>query len=117
MLDYIPEKNVTLTFHPAKANEGISFRRIDLENQPIVPALANFVVRTDRGTTLAKGDAEVHTVEHVLAALTGLDIDNCLIDLTGPEMPILDGSSLPFIEEFEKVGTEELGEEKKLLCS
>ena len=105
-------ENVTLTFHPAKANEGISFRRVDLDNQPIIPALANFVVRTDRGTTLAKGDAEVHTVEHVLAALTGLDIDNCLIDMDGPEMPILDGSSLPFVEEFEKVGTEELAEEK-----
>jgi UDP-3-O-[3-hydroxymyristoyl] N-acetylglucosamine deacetylase / 3-hydroxyacyl-[acyl-carrier-protein] dehydratase len=105
-------EKVTLTFHPAKANEGISFRRVDLDNQPIIPALANFVVRTDRGTTLAKGDAEVHTVEHVLAALTGLDVDNCLIDMDGPEMPILDGSSLPFIEEFEKIGTEKLGAEK-----
>ena len=88
------------------------FLLVDLDNQPIIPALANFVVRTDRGTTLAKGDAEVHTVEHVLAALTGLDVDNCLIDMDGPEMPILDGSSLPFIEEFEKIGTEELGAEK-----
>ncbi len=105
-------EEVTLTFHPAKANEGISFRRVDLDNQPIIPALANFVVRTDRGTTLAKGDAEVHTVEHVLAALTGLDVDNCMIDMDGPEMPILDGSSLPFIEEFEKIGTVELDTEK-----
>jgi len=104
--------NVTLTFHPAAADEGINFKRIDIAEQPVIPALAKFVVRTDRGTTLAQGDAEVHTVEHVLAALTGLGIDNCLIDLDGSEMPIMDGSSKPFVEVFEQAGIEELNAEK-----
>ncbi len=104
--------NVSLTFHPAKANEGINFKRIDIEDQPIIPAEAKYVVRTDRGTNLAKGDAEVHTVEHVLAALTGMGVDNCIIDLNGAEMPIMDGSSQPFVEAFEKVGYQELEVEK-----
>lgn len=106
---------VHLTLHPSKENEGITFRRVDLDNQPSIPALANFVVRTDRGTTLAKADAEVHTVEHVLAALTGLGIDNCTIDIDGPEMPILDGSSLPFVNEIERVGISDLNAEKNYI--
>lgn len=103
---------VQLTLHPAPSNHGILFKRVDIDGEPEVPALASFVVRTDRGTTLAKADAEIHTVEHVLAALTGLEIDNCIIDIDGPEMPIMDGSSLPFLAEIEKVGVEEQSTEK-----
>lgn len=97
---------VSLHFHPAAADSGVIFRRIDLPSSPEVPALAKFVTHTERGTTLQNGDAAVSTVEHVLAALTGLEIDNCLIDVNGPEMPIMDGSSLPFVKVLEAAGRE-----------
>ncbi len=103
---------VTLTFHPAPANTGFVFRRIDMAGQPEIPALANYVISTDRGTTIGKDKAVVNTVEHVLAALVGLGVDNCIMDIDGPEMPILDGSSKYFVEALEKVGLEELAEER-----
>lgn len=96
---------VTLTFNPAPDNHWYKFQRTDLEGQPIIEADADLVVDTSRGTTLEKNGVRVHTTEHVLAALMGLGIDNCLIQITGPEMPIMDGSSLKFIELLEKVGT------------
>ena len=96
-----------LTFVPAKANSGMVFQRVDLENQPIVEADVDYVVDTSRGTTLKKGDALVNTVEHVLAALVAYEIDNVVIQLDGPEPPILDGSSIQFYEALESVGTEE----------
>lgn len=89
---------VTMTFNPAPENHGFVFRRIDLEGSPTVKADVDFVVDTSRGTTIADGKAKVHTVEHVLAALAGLQIDNCLIDLDGPEPPVMDGSSSEFID-------------------
>lgn len=95
---------VSLVFKPAEADFGIAFKRVDIENEPIIPAHARFVTHTERGTTLENGKASVSTVEHVLAALTGLSIDNCLIEVNGPEMPIMDGSSLPFLEALEKAG-------------
>ena len=97
----------TMTFIPARANHGIIFQRTDLPDQPLVEADVSLVVDTSRGTTLAKGEARVHTVEHTLAALTGLHIDNVLIQINGPEPPIMDGSSLKFIEALESVGTVE----------
>jgi UDP-3-O-[3-hydroxymyristoyl] N-acetylglucosamine deacetylase / 3-hydroxyacyl-[acyl-carrier-protein] dehydratase len=97
----------TMTFMPARANHGIIFQRTDLPDQPLVEADVSLVVDTSRGTTLAKGEARVHTVEHTLAALTGLHIDNVLIQINGPEPPIMDGSSLKFIEALESVGTVE----------
>lgn len=97
----------TMTFMPARANHGIVFQRIDLPDQPRVEADVSLVVDTSRGTTLAKGEARVHTVEHTLAALTGLHIDNVLIQINGPEPPIMDGSALKFIEALESVGTVE----------
>jgi len=100
-------QHVTLSFQPAAANHGIKFQRIDLDGQPIIPADADLVTSVARGTTLEKGGASVATVEHCLAALTGLQIDNVLIQLDGMEIPILDGSSRPFIDAFEKVGVEE----------
>ncbi len=98
--------NVTLTFKPAEANYGFVFKRTDLDGQPEIKALAKYVVSTARGTTLAIGDAVVNTVEHVLAALVGMDIDNCLIEIDGPETPILDGSAKQFVEALEKAGVE-----------
>lgn len=95
---------VNMTFHPAAVNHGYIFQRIDLPEAPLVPALVENVVETSRGTTLAVNDAKVYTVEHVLAALTGLQIDNVLITLDGPETPIADGSSIAFIQALESAG-------------
>jgi len=95
---------VTLTFNPAPENHWYKFQRTDLEGQPIIDADCDLVVDTSRGTTLEKNGARVHTTEHVLAALVGMGIDNCLIQVTGPEMPIMDGSSLKFIEILETAG-------------
>lgn len=98
---------VTLTFNPAPENHWYKFQRVDLEGQPIIEADCDLVVDTSRGTTLEKNGARVHTTEHVLAALVGMGIDNCLIQVTGPEMPIMDGSSLNFIEILEQAGAVE----------
>lgn len=95
---------VTLTFNPAPENHWFKFQRIDLEGSPIVDADCDLVVDTSRGTTLEKNGVRVHTTEHVLAALVGMGVDNCLIQVTGPEMPIMDGSSLNFIEILETAG-------------
>ncbi|MDG1098550.1 MAG: bifunctional UDP-3-O-[3-hydroxymyristoyl] N-acetylglucosamine deacetylase/3-hydroxyacyl-ACP dehydratase, partial [Bacteroidia bacterium] len=100
-------ESVTLTFHPAKENHGFKFRRIDLEGQPIIEADCDLVTDTSRGTTLEKGSAKVSTVEHVLAALVGLQIDNVLMDIDGNEMPIMDGSSIAFIELLKQNGIKE----------
>ena len=100
-------KTVTLTFKPAPANHGYRFQRIDLPEQPVIPADVKLVASTNRGTTLRSGDALVATVEHVLSALTGLGIDNVLMEINGPEMPIMDGTSLPFVRSLEAAGREE----------
>lgn len=88
--------NVTITFLPAEENHGIVFQRIDLEDQPKIEANADFVVDTSRSTTLGIDNVRISTVEHILAACVGLQIDNLLIQLDGIEVPILDGSSKPF---------------------
>ena len=95
---------VDMTLHPANPGFGIQFQRVDLPNQPVIKADCDLVTDTSRGTTLQVGDAKVSTVEHILAALVGLGVDNILIELNGPEIPIMDGSSAPFIEAIEKVG-------------
>ncbi|HTL82433.1 MAG TPA: bifunctional UDP-3-O-[3-hydroxymyristoyl] N-acetylglucosamine deacetylase/3-hydroxyacyl-ACP dehydratase [Bacteroidia bacterium] len=100
-------KKATLTFHPAPENHGFKFRRVDMEGQPIIDADCDLVVDTSRGTTLEQNGARVYTCEHVLAAVAGLDFDNILIDLDAPEVPIMDGSSFPFIEALEKAGVQE----------
>jgi UDP-3-O-[3-hydroxymyristoyl] N-acetylglucosamine deacetylase/3-hydroxyacyl-[acyl-carrier-protein] dehydratase len=94
-------KKVTITFNPAPENHWYKFQRTDMEGQPIIEADADLVVDTARGTTLEKNGARVYTTEHVLAALRGLEIDNCLIQVDAPEMPIMDGSSIKFIEALE----------------
>ena len=95
-------ENVTMSFLPADENHGFAFKRIDLEGEPIIEADANYVVNTQRGTNLEKNGVKIHTSEHVLAALVGLDIDNVLIELDAPEPPIMDGSSKFFVEALEE---------------
>lgn len=95
---------ITATFNPAPENTGYKIQRIDLEGQPVIDAIAENVVDTTRSTVLAKGDIRCSTVEHALAALYGMDIDNCLIQVNGPEMPILEGSSATYAENILKVG-------------
>lgn len=106
-------ETVELIIEPAEANTGYQFQRTDLEGEPVVQADANNVVSTARGTTLKKGDAEVYTTEHLLAALYGMQVDNALIKLNGPEVPILDGSSMPYVEAIESVGKEEQDAERE----
>ncbi len=100
-------KDVTLTFCPAPANNGYSFKRIDLEGSPVIEADANYVTNTQRGTCLEKNGVTIQTSEHVLAALVGLDIDNAIIELDASEPPIMDGSSKFFVEALEKAGITE----------
>ena len=98
---------VTLTLRPAPVGHGYKFQRTDLEGEPIIAADADLVVSTDRGTTLGKGDVRVNTTEHVLSALYALGVDNCLLQLSGAEVPIMDGSAMPFVEAIEAAGLEE----------
>ena len=96
--------SLTVTFNPAPENHGYKIQRIDLEGQPIIEAIAENVVDTSRGTVLAKGDARCSTIEHGRAALYAMGIDNCLIQVNGPEFPILDGSSKIYVENINRVG-------------
>ncbi|MDC1188873.1 bifunctional UDP-3-O-[3-hydroxymyristoyl] N-acetylglucosamine deacetylase/3-hydroxyacyl-ACP dehydratase [Flavobacteriales bacterium] len=105
-------KKVNLTFCPVKENYGIKFQRTDLEGQPIIEADVDYVTDIQRGTTLTKNGNSVSTIEHSLAALTGLGIDNCLIKIDSQEVPIMDGSSKPFIEILKKAGIKELDADK-----
>lgn len=94
----------TVTFLPAPVNHGIVFRRTDVGGKPEIPALADFVVDVSRGTTLGVGDVKVHTVEHVLAAVAGLEIDNVMIEVDAPEPPVGDGSSKAFVDVLLQAG-------------
>ena len=96
--------DLTVTFNPAPDNHGYKIQRVDLEEQPIIDAVADNVIETTRGTVLAKNGVKVSTVEHGMAALYAAGIDNCLIQVNGPEFPILDGSAISYVEEIEKVG-------------
>ena len=100
-------KEVTLTIKPAKENIGYVFVRTDLEGNPQIEADANYVVSTDRGTTLEKSGVKIYTCEHVLAALVGMDVDNAVLEMNSAEPPIMDGSSKFFVEAIEKVGVVE----------
>ncbi len=100
-------KPVKMTFHPASPNHGYVFQRVDLPEKPKVHAQVEHVVDTSRGTTIAENGVKVHTVEHTLAALAGLQIDNCLIELDGPEPPIMDGSAKFFSDALISVGLKE----------
>lgn len=104
--------NVTITFKPAPANHGYKFCRIDLPGKPVIDALAEHVTDTARGTTLVQNNASVATVEHVLAAFHGLRVDNALIEVNGPEVPIMGGSSWMFVEAIKEAGIVDLKEER-----
>lgn len=95
---------VNITFKPASENHGFKFSRVDLPGKPVVDADVDNVTDTSRGTTITQNGASVSTVEHVLAALVGTEIDNVMMELDGPEIPIMDGSSIEFVEAIEKVG-------------
>ena len=106
-------KDVKLTFNPAEANTGYVFKRVDLEGNPLIEALSKYVVNTQRGTTLEKKGIKLKTIEHVLAALVGLEIDNVLIEINAEEPPIMDGSSKFFIDALQKAEIEELNTQRK----
>ena len=103
---------VKLTFKPAPENFGYKFQRIDLENKPVIKAVAEYVVGTSRGTTIEKDGVKIATIEHVLSAVYGLGIDNILIEVNAPEVPIMNGSSIKFVEALLKAGIEEQDAEK-----
>jgi UDP-3-O-[3-hydroxymyristoyl] N-acetylglucosamine deacetylase/3-hydroxyacyl-[acyl-carrier-protein] dehydratase len=106
-------KEVTMTFRPAPVNHGFKFQRVDLDNKPILRAEISQVTSTNRGTTISKGEIKVNTVEHALSALYGLSIDNVLIEIDGPEVPIMDGSASSFVKAIERVGLEIQDEERE----
>lgn len=105
-------KKATLVLQPAAANHGLVFKRVDLDGQPIVKADVDNVVDTSRGTTLQQNGAKIHTIEHLLAALVGAGVDNCLMEIDNEELPIMDGSSIAFSEAIMKAGVTELDAEK-----
>ncbi len=98
---------IKITFHPAPIHTGRVIRRVDLEGQPEIPALSEYVKETDRGTVLVKGDARVSTIEHAMSALYALGVDNCIIEVNAPEFPILDGSAIEYARAIQQVGLEE----------
>lgn len=97
---------------PAKENTGIIFKRVDLPGTPCIPALASYVVATERGTVLKNGDATVSTIEHFMSAFMAHGIDNCIIEIDAPEVPILDGSAKYVVDALNKVGKRELDAER-----
>ena len=103
---------INATFNPAPCGHGYKIKRVDLAEEVIIDALAENVIETQRGTVIAKGDVKVSTIEHALAALYAAGIDNCLIEVDAPELPILDGSAIHYVEKIEEVGIEEQAEEK-----
>lgn len=108
-------EKVTLELCPAPENHGYKFQRIDVDGEPTVRADADLVVSTERGTTLEEKGVRVYTTEHVLAALYGMQVDNALIKIDGPEIPIMDGSASPFVQAIESVGYEEQNAEREYL--
>lgn len=104
--------NVTVTFKPAPANHGYKFCRVDLPGKPLIDALAEHVSDTSRGTTLIQNNVSVATVEHVLAAFYGMQVDNVLIEIDGPEAPIMGGASLKFVEAIKEAGIVEHKEDR-----
>lgn len=109
-------QQVTVTFQPAPANYGVQFVRVDLPNNPVVKACPQNVFDTSRGTSIKDGEAQVHTIEHLMAALAGLGIDNVKVLAHGPETPILDGSSRVYVEMLHEVGIKELEEPRSFGC-
>lgn len=109
-------ESAKLTFRPAEPGTGIRFRRVDLDEAPEIPADVNYVVGTELGTTLGKDDVRVLTVEHVLAAVTGVGVDNLLVDVEGPEVPIRDGSFQDYVAALDDAGLVEQEEDAEVLA-
>ncbi len=105
----------TLVLKPAAADQGITFRRVDLPGKPLVRAAADAVIGTDHGTTLGLEGGEVRTIEHLMAALSGLGIDNAEVEIDGPEVPMMDGSALPFVEMIRRAGARELKKTREVI--
>ena len=99
--------NLTVTFNPAPENTGYKIQRIDLEGHPIINAVAEYVEETQRGTVLVKGNMRISTIEHAMAAIYAMGVDNCLIQVNGPEFPILDGSAAMYVQKIKEVGLSE----------
>src|SRR5579872_3097245 len=106
---------VKISLHPAPGDHGIIFERSDLPNKPRIPAKVEFVQKTPRCTILGDGDISIQTVEHVLAALKAYQVDNVLIEIHGPEVPIFDGSAISFIEAIEQAGIDIQDAEKRII--
>ena len=104
--------NLTVTFLPAEKNHGYKMQRVDMEGQPVLDAVAENVIDTQRGTVLGKGNFKCSTIEHAMAAFYALGVDNVLIQVDGPEFPILDGSAEPYVKEIQRVGIVEQEAEK-----
>lgn len=104
--------NLTVTFNPAPENTGYRIQRIDVDGQPIIDAIAEKVLTTDRGTTIGDGNVKISTIEHGMAALYAMGIDNCLIQVNGPEFPILDGSAAMYVDKINEVGIVEQNAQK-----
>lgn len=99
--------SLTVTFNPAAENTGYKIQRIDIDGQPVINAVAENVVETTRGTVIGKGDVKVSTIEHAMSALYAMGIDNCLMQVNGPEFPILDGSAMMYVNKINEIGIEE----------
>ena len=99
--------NIQVTFNPAPENHGYKIKRVDLPDQPVIDAVAENVVNTQRGTVIGKNNVQISTIEHALAALYAMGVDNCLMEVNAPEFPILDGSARSYVEEIQKVGLQE----------
>ncbi len=106
-------KYAEMTIHPAPAGSGIRFQRIDQPGEPIIPALAEYATKTTRGTTISNNGTSVSTIEHILAALAGMQIDNALITINCDEVPILDGSAKPYVEQIRESGLKQLPKPRK----
>lgn len=103
---------INLTFVPAPVNHGIKIKRVDMDGEPVMDAVAEYVTDTTRGTVLKKGEMHVSTIEHAMSALYALGVDNCMLEVNAPEFPILDGSAHYFVEKIQEVGLEEQSAEK-----
>lgn len=104
---------IKIKFLPVAADHGIRIKRVDMEGQPEIPALADYVTFTTRGTILKRGETQIGTIEHAMAALYALEVDNCMIEVNAPEFPILDGSAKPFYDAIEAAGIVELEKTEK----
>jgi UDP-3-O-[3-hydroxymyristoyl] N-acetylglucosamine deacetylase/3-hydroxyacyl-[acyl-carrier-protein] dehydratase len=104
--------DIEVTFNPAPVDHGVKIKRIDLEGEPVIDALAENVVNTQRGTVIGKNDVTVSTIEHALSALYALGIDNCLVEVNSAEFPILDGSAIEYVKAIRKVGIKEQAKDK-----